>query len=192
MSLQIIFALLALSGAAGIILGYVLRWLVALGQRGSLELEIKQRMLAAQEKASKIIADAEYRGEVLETERLVSIEEREEKAGKLEERLIKKEELLDARQQDQDARDESLRARESEAARSKQEADALVAERVKILERTTHLSADKARDELFRELERRHEEAILLRLQKLDANGRARLEDKARAILTHSPLRQRG
>lgn len=184
MSLQIIFALLALSGAAGIILGYVLRWLVALGQRGSLELEIKQKMLTAQEKAAKIIADAEYRGEVLEAERLVAIEEREEKVNKLEERLIKKEELLDTRQQDLDTKNDEVRTRETEAERAKKEAEALIAERTKILERATHLSLDKAREELFHEVERRHEDAILLRLQKLDANGRARLEDKARAILT--------
>ncbi len=184
MSLQIILVLLALSGAGGILLGYVLRWLVALGQRGSLELEIKQRMLAAQEKAAKIIADAEYRGEVLEAEKLSAIEEREEKTNKIEERLLKKEGLLDERQHDLDAKDENVRVREQEAIKSRKEAEALVAERMRILERAAHLPADKARQELFNEIERKYEEAILLRLQKLDAHGRERLEEKARGILT--------
>ncbi len=184
MSLQIILALLALSGAGGILLGYVLRWLVALGQRGSLELEIKQKMLAAQEKAAKILSDAEYRAEVLETERLVGIEEREEKTNKTEERLSKREEFLDQRQQDLDAKDEDIRAREQEAAHAKKAADELIAERTKILERAAHLSAEKAREELIHEVERKNEEAILLRLQKLDAHGRERLEEKARNILT--------
>ncbi|MDP2816352.1 MAG: hypothetical protein Q8O19_06710, partial [Rectinemataceae bacterium] len=38
MSIKIVLSLLALSGLAGIVLGYVLRLLIALGQRGSLEL----------------------------------------------------------------------------------------------------------------------------------------------------------
>ena len=42
MSLKIILILLALSGAGGVVLGYVLRVLIGLAQRGSLELEIKQ------------------------------------------------------------------------------------------------------------------------------------------------------
>jgi ribonuclease Y len=184
MSLQIIFVLLALSGAGGIFLGYVLRWLVALGQRGSLELEIKQKMLTAQEKAAKIITDAEYRAEILETERLATIEEREEKAEKTETRLLKKEEFIDERQRDLDQKDEDVRRRENEATNMKKEADELIAERTKILERAANLPAEKAREELLREIERKYEEAILTRLQKLDAHGAERLEAKAQSILT--------
>src|SRR3989344_297365 len=186
MSLQIILILLALSGAGGIMLGYVLRWLVALGQRGSLELEIKQKLLSAKEQAAKIITDAEYRGQVLETERLSAIEEREEKAIKTEERLAKKEEFLDGRQQDLDAKDEDIRNREQEATKAKKAAEELIAERTRILARAANLSEDKARSELMRDIEHTHEEAILLRLQKLEAHGRERLEEKARSILTNA------
>src|SRR5205809_517418 len=52
------------------------------------------------------------------------------------------------------------------------------------VELAANLSAEKAREELFGEIERAHEEAILLRLQKLEAHGRDILETKARAILT--------
>jgi len=58
MSLKIILILLALSGTGGIALGYVLRVLIGLAQRGSVELDIKQKMLQAKEQATKIIADA--------------------------------------------------------------------------------------------------------------------------------------
>lgn len=183
MSLKIILILLALSGAGGIVLGYVLRWLISLGQRGSLELEIKQRLLQAKEAAAKIVADAEYRSEVLETERLGGVEEREEKLEKLEERLTKKEEFLDERQRDLDTTDEEIKKRELDAERREAEAANLVAERTKELARMAHLSEDKARELLMHEIERENEEAILLRIQKLDANGRERLEDKARNIL---------
>ena len=176
--------MLALSGVGGIALGYVLRVLIGLAQRGSIELDIKQKMLQAKEQAAKILADAEFRGEVVETERLAPIEEREEKVSLREERLATREEFIDSRQRDLDEKEDDVRTREQEAIRAKSEAEKLTAERTKELSKVAHISEDKAREELFGEIERANEEAILLRLQKLAANGRERLEDKARDILT--------
>ena len=176
--------MLALSGVGGIVLGYVLRVLIGLAQRGSIELDIKQKLLQAKEQAAKIITDAEFRGEVVETERLAPIEEREEKVVSREERLASREEFLDSRQRDLDEKEDEVRAREQEAVRAKSEAENLTTQRSKELAKVAHLSEDKAREELFSEIERTYEEAILLRLQKLEANGRERLEDKARSILT--------
>ncbi len=186
MSLKIILILLALSGAGGIALGYILRVLVGLAQRGSVELDIKQKLLAAKEQASKIISDAEFRAEVAETERLSPIEEREAKLSAREERLSAREVFLDERQRDLDEKEDDVRGREQEAALAKASAEKLSAERTKALANVAHLSEDRARDELFAEIERAHEDAILLRLQKLSANGRERLEEKARAILVSS------
>ncbi len=175
--------MLALSGAGGIILGYVLRWLIALGQRGSLELEIKQKMLQAKEEAAKIIADAEYRSEVIETERLAVVEDREDKLEKTESRLSKKEEFLDQRQRDIDHAVDEIKTREAETNRRQTEADKLTKRRTRELARVAHLTETQAREALFKEVEAADEEAILLRLQKLEAAGAERLEDKARNIL---------
>ncbi len=169
--------MLALSGVGGIALGYVLRVLIGLAQRGSVELDIKQKMLAAKEQANKIIADAEFRAEVLETESLAPIEEREEKVEAREERVASREEFLDEKENE-------VRAREQEAARAKAEAERLSAERAKELSKAANLSPEKAREELFAEIERAYEDSILTRLQKLEAHGRDRLEDKAKSILT--------
>src|SRR3989344_4013720 len=177
MSLNIILIMLALSGVGGVALGYVLRVLIGLAQSGSLELDIKQKLLQAQEQAAKIIAEAEFRGEVVETERLAPIEEREEKLAAREERVASREEFLDEKENE-------VRAREQEAARAKSEAEQLSAQRSKELAKVANLSEASAREELFSEIEHTHEEAILLRLQKLAAHGRERLEDKARGILT--------
>lgn len=171
--------MLALSGVGGIVLGYVLRVLIGLASRGSVELDIKQKLLHAQEQAAKIIAEAQFRGEVIETERLAPIEEREEKVTSREERVASREEFLDEKENE-------VRAREQEAVRVKDIAEDLAKERSKELSKVANLSEDKAREELFAQIERAYEEAILLRLQKLEANGRERLEDKARTILTTS------
>src|SRR3989344_4942546 len=142
MSLKIILILLALSGLGGIAFGYVLRVLIGLAQRGSVELDTKQKLLVARE------------------------------------------EFLDERQRDLDAKGDELQEKEDEAEEAKRVAEDLIKERTKILERVSHLSEAVARDELLKEVERESEEAILLRLQKLEAHGRDVLEEKARAILT--------
>ena len=175
--------LLALSGTGGVALGYVLRVLIGLAQRGSIELDVKQKILQAKEQAAKIIADAEYSSAVFETERLAPIEEREEKLTAKEEHITLREEFLDSRQRDLDEKEDEIRAREQEAVRAKGEAEKLTLERSKELAKVAHLSETAAREQLFSEIERANEEAILLRLQKLAANGRERLEEKARSIL---------
>ncbi len=176
--------MLALSGLGGIVLGYVLRVLIGLAQRGSVELDTKQKLLQAKEQAAKILAAAEFRGEVIETERLAPIEEREEKVATREERLAVREEFIDSRQKDLDDKEAEVRAREQEAVRAKAEADNLTKARTRELANVAHLSEEKAREELFSEIEHSYEEAILLRMQKLAAHGRERLEEKAREILT--------
>src|SRR3989344_7536155 len=177
MSLKNILIMLALSGVGGVVLGYVLRVLIGLAQRGSIELEIKQKLLAAKEVAAKIVAEAEFGGELVETERLAPIEEREEKLSSREERVAARETFLDEKENE-------VREREQEAARAKESAEHLAKERSRELAKAANLSEEKAREELFSEIEHTYEEAILLRLQKLSANGRERLEDKARSILT--------
>ena len=176
--------MLALSGVGGIVLGYVLRVLIGLAQRGSVELDTKQKLLQAKEQAAKIIADAEFRSAVVETERLAPVEEREEKITAREERLALREEFLDSRQRDLDEKEVEVRSREQQAVHAKSEAEKLTTQRSKELAKVANLSEEKARTELFSEIEQAYEEAILLRLQKLAAHGRERLENKARDILT--------
>ena len=170
--------MLALSGVGGVVLGYVLRVLIGLAQRGSIELDIKQKLLHAQEQAAKIIAEAQFRGEVVETERLAPIEEREEKLVAREEHIVSREAFLDEKENE-------VRTREQEAVRAKEFAENLAKERSRELAKAANLSEEKAREELFAQIERTYEEAILLRLQKLEAHGRERLEDKARSVLTN-------
>ncbi|MBP6860603.1 MAG: ribonuclease Y [Candidatus Pacebacteria bacterium] len=184
MSIKLVFILLAFSGLAGIALGYVLRLLIALGQRGSLELEIKQKMLEAREKAQRLLKEAEERAEKLADERLAPLEEEKQKLEKIEDRLTKKEEFLDDRERSLAESMDELKSRENEAARKRREAEELIAERVSELTKFARLSETAAKELLMKDIERAYEDSILARIQKLEAGGRERLEDKARTILT--------
>ncbi|KND51496.1 MAG: ribonuclease Y [Parcubacteria bacterium C7867-007] len=183
MSIKLVLILLAISGTAGIALGYVLRLLIALGRRGSLELEVKQRMLEAKERANRIIAEAEARGEEIEKEATAPLKEREARVESYVNRLTKREEFLDEREQNLSELSEQVKMRENEAANLKREAAALIQSEQAELARIAELSEEEARTKLLSNIEQLHEKAILSRIQKLETNGRERIEEKARGIL---------
>lgn len=183
MSIKLILALLALSGLAGIVLGYVLRLLIALGQRGSLELEVKQKLLEAKERANRILSEAEDRAEKLEKEMVDPLRERETKLTLAVDRLAKREEFLDERERNLADESEDVRNRENEAANLKKEAEKLIMERRRELVRMGRFSEEEARALLMRDLEETEQEALLARIQKLETQGKRELEEKARGIL---------
>jgi len=88
MSLKLVFVLLALAILFGGVLGYVIRWLVSLGKRGSLELAIKQQLLEAKEEARRIIENADARVEEMAETRLRDAKVKEEALQKTEDRLV--------------------------------------------------------------------------------------------------------
>ncbi|MEK7080184.1 MAG: Rnase Y domain-containing protein, partial [Patescibacteria group bacterium] len=183
MSIKLILALLALSGLAGIALGYVLRLLIALGQRGSLEIEVKQKLLEAKERANRIVADAEERASKLEAELTEPLREREDKLVTSIERLAKREEFLDERERNIAEEGEDVRNRENEAANLKKEAEKLIMERRRELVRMGGFSEEEARALLMKDIEEIEHESILARIQKIEAHGKKQIEERARTLL---------
>ena len=76
--------LLAIAAVFGAILGYYLRYIHALGKQKSIEIEIKEAHLKAEEKAPKIIEKAEAKVEALEKEKKEELKTLEERAQKTE------------------------------------------------------------------------------------------------------------
>lgn len=186
MSIKLVLILLAVSGLAGIALGYVLRMLITLGQRGSIEIEIRQKMFEAKERANRIVSEAEDKAKEVEEEHLKPIQEREEKLDKTEERLIKREELLDDRERSLTETSDDLKNKENEVTNLKKEVTVLIEERRQELVRVSHISEDIARKELMKDIESAYQESLLARLQKLEAHGKQELEIKAKDILVNA------
>ncbi|OHA88069.1 MAG: ribonuclease Y [Candidatus Zambryskibacteria bacterium RIFCSPHIGHO2_01_FULL_43_25] len=183
MSLKLVLLLVALAASAGIAFGYFLRWIISLGKKGSMELDIKQMMLEAKEEAKRIVVDAENKAETNLKEARTEIKEREEKIKKTEDRLIKKEDFLDKRQLDTDKEIESVKTKITEVKSVKERADQLVQEREEALERASSLSKEDAKTELLNLVERQSEEDLAARMQKLEMAGEERVEERAREIL---------
>ena len=184
MSLKIVLLLVGAASLIGLGLGYYLRVIIALGKKGSIELQIKQMMLEAKEQAKLVVVDAENKA--LETMQGIrqEIKDKEEKIKKTEDRLIEKERFLDKRQVDIDKEVESIKIKVVEIREIRDKAEKLEADKRAELQKTAKLTEEEAKEELFRTLEKKIEEDFAVRLKKLEQTGQDKLEAKAKEIIT--------
>src|SRR5687768_12134225 len=117
--MSILTILLLCAGALllGAGVGYYLRLIIALGKRRSIEIDIKQMMVAAKEEAQKIVDDAKKTTEVKLAELREEEKKKEHEFKETEKRLIKKDEFLDARQVEVNKEVESIKEKVEEIKR---------------------------------------------------------------------------
>lgn len=178
-------ALLTILGVGvGFCVGYLIRILVALGRKNSIEFDIKKWMIEAKQKAEQIHLDAEKAAsETLKAAR-EQIKEREESLKKSEDRINKKEESLEERRKEVDKEAEALRQKVAEIKVIKEKVDKAAAEAEEGLERISGLSKERAAELLLGKIEKDSEEVLLARMYKLETFAEEKLEQKAREILT--------
>ncbi len=184
MSTKTLLLLAASAGLIGVCFGYFLRWLVSLGKRGSLELQVKQMMLDAKAEAQRITEEAEKKAREKAEKIEEEAKEREGQLKKQEERLVKKDELLDRRQADIDREVENIKEKITEIKELKERAKKLEEERLMELERTSKLSEKEAHDEIISLATKKHEADMMVRIARLEKEGAERLDRKAKDILT--------
>jgi len=180
----IIISIATLLVGAGV--GYYLRFIISMGKKGSMELEIKQIMLGAKEDAQKIVDEAKKKAEEHLDEVNKETKKKEDEWKQTEGRLIKKEELLDNRQLEIDKEVENIKHKIEEVKKVKEKVDGMEAEKSKELEKVARLSAEEARDILFKDIESRYEEDFLVRMQKLETANEEKLDRRAKDILSAS------
>ncbi len=180
----IIISVLAL--AAGVGVGYYLRLIISLGKKGSMELEIKQIMLGAKEEAQRVLDEAKKKAEEKAEEVQLESKKKEEEWKQTEHRLIKKEELLDARQVEIDREVENIKLKVEEVKKVKDRVENMQSEKEAELEKIAHLSVDDAKNILFKSIEERYEEDLLVRMQKMETANTEKLDRRAKDILSAS------
>lgn len=184
MSLKIVVILLIVAGIIGIAFGYFLRWIISLGKKGSVELEIKQRIFDANDQAKKIVAEAETKAASLIDDSRKDIKEKENAAKRLEDRLIKKEEFLDKRQLDLDKEADDIKQKIVEIKAIREKSEEILSKRESELEKIANLTREEAKKELLGVIEKQSEEDILVRMQKLETQSNEKLDRKAKDILS--------
>lgn len=186
MSITLLLLLLGSSALIGAAIGYVFRLLLVRARKNSIEIEVKQLLLDAREKAEKITAEAEDTVHESITQAESELKEKEDKLSKQEERVFKREETLERKQADLDTQVEAVRHKIEEVRQIKERADALVAERTAELGKLAGLTKEEAKEQLYKELEREADEDLMMRAAKLERDGHEKLERRAREILTTS------
>lgn len=167
----------------GLAAGYYLRYIHAISRRSSLELDLKERELQAEQKAIKIIERAEEKAKEIERETKEQCRALEEKIQHKEERLEKKEELLDQRQIDVDSQVENVRVKIDEVKEIKIKLDERKNELDQKLEEVAKLSKEEAYEKIVTNVEKERESDIVSRIQKLEMLGDDQFEEKARNLL---------
>jgi len=172
------------AGLTGIALGWFLRFIISLGKKGSMELEIKEMLLSAREEVERITSEADR--EAQETLKQARQEAREidEKVEKTEERLIAKESYLDRRQTDLDQEAEQLREKRETLEELETSLKKLEIERGVALEKLSGISKEEAKDAFIKYVEQQNDEDVVVRIQKLETTGKEKLEEKAKNILS--------
>lgn len=184
MSLKLALLLALLAASAGIGFGYLLRLLISLGRKGSMELDIRQMEIRSKEEAAQIIEEAETKAQAILARAQSELRERETRLKNNEDRLIKKEEFLDKRQADLDQEIEHIKEKTVDIKGLKERIEKLAEEKKAELAKLSHLSPDEAKEELLKITEKEFEEDIMIRMQKLESQGVERLEKRAREILS--------
>jgi len=167
----------------GLILGYFLRWILTLGKKGSLELEIKEKKLAAEEEAQTITQAAEKKAEKIVKEAQEERKEKEEKLEKREERIVQKEEFLDKRQLEIDKEMKQLKEKAREVKDTRKQAEKIKSQHKEELERVAGLTKKQAKKELLEQVKDRYEEDLLMRMRKLERSNNERLKARAKDIV---------
>lgn len=170
----------------GVGVGYYLRLVISLGKKGSMELEIKQMTISAKEEAQKIVDEAKAKAEGVMKDVHAEEKEKEQEWKQTENRLIKKEETLDSRQKEIDREVEGLKGKADEIRKIKERVDNMQAEKEKELEKVASLSVDEAKEVLFKNIEQRYEEDLLVRMQKMETTNTEKLDRRAKDILATS------
>jgi ribonuclease Y len=184
MSTLVIIAIISISALlVGGAIGWFLRFIIALGQKGSMELEIKEMMLEAREEFERITQDATQQADqIVKTAREEASHIRE-KLSKTEERLANRENLLDKRQLDLDEDKEKIEKIERNIKDQFEKVEELQKELIEKLSNLSNISIEDARKQLLASIEKEYDEDLMTRLHKLELAGKEKLDARAREIV---------
>ncbi|MBP9711874.1 MAG: ribonuclease Y [Candidatus Pacebacteria bacterium] len=186
MSTLMIILISAVALILGVGVGYYLRLIIALGKRRSIEIDIKQMMVAAKEEAQRITDEAKKISETKLSELREEEKKKEHEFKETEKRLIKKDEFLDARQVEVNKEVEAIKEKVEEIKKIQERVTKVEEEKKTELERVAKLSEGEAKEELLKDIEKKYEEDILIKIQKLENSNEEKLDRRAKDILATS------
>lgn len=183
-SVQDALVLMTFALGLGFCIGYVIRILVALSKKNTIELDIKKMHILAKERAENIILNAENKASDTLKGAREQVKEKEDNLSKTEDRLQKKEEYLHQREQDIDHEATMLKEKVNEIKGIKERIEQKHKEVDIEMERVSGLRKEEALREVLQKTEGENQDIVLQRLYKLENLSSEKIEKRAQEILT--------
>ncbi|PIT93363.1 MAG: ribonuclease Y [Candidatus Harrisonbacteria bacterium CG10_big_fil_rev_8_21_14_0_10_38_8] len=175
--------------ATGLVLGYIIRQVLAANRANSVEQKLKEKTEKAKKEADLIISEAKQKSlEVLENAQK-EIKEQKDKLDKSEERLINKEESLQEQLSNLTSRQEKVDIQLKENEKAKEEINEIRDKAVEKLEKIANLSATEAKERMMSELLEQNKEEVLTAVSKIEKERRNEIEKKASEVITTALMR---
>lgn len=184
-------AYIVMAGGVGFVIGYLIRLLISLSIRNSLDLNAKRVKTIAKEEAVLTISNAQEEAKHIVANAKKEIKEKEENIQKNEDRLIKKEQTIENRWgelekelkkieesiEKNSIKTEQLLEREKQITKIEEEKGLEI-------QRISNLTEEEAKTILFNKVEKEAEDDLVNRINKFDLFAEDKLEEKAKEILT--------
>ena len=170
----------------GILIGYFIRQGIAKRRAGSLEARIDKMVDKARAEVKERQDEAKIKAQAIINEAKEETNRRQTQLAKIEELLLKREEGLEKKITETEKKMEGLDKDKIELSKMKEGLEVIRQKEMTELERVANLTQEKAKEELFKQIEKTHEEDILRQIHHLESDGREKLEKKAQEIIVTS------
>lgn len=178
--------LVFLAFAGGLLIGYFIRQGIAKRRAGSLEARIDKMVEKARAEVKEKQEEAKIKAQAIINDAKEETNRRQTQLAKIEELLLKREEGLEKKITETEKKMEGLEKERVDISKQKENLEAIRQKEVAELERVANLTQEKAKEELFKQIEKTHEDDILRQIHHLELDGREKLEKKAQEIITSS------
>jgi ribonuclease Y len=168
----------------GLGIGYFVRQAWASKQLGSLEQEIKQKSIEAENRAKEILVEAKEKAANISEESQKEERERKKEILSLESRIHERETSLEKKLTTLDEESTRLRGERDAVESRGKEIEELKHKAQAELEKVSGLSKEEAKKSLFSSLEEEHKTDLAKTLQKLEQNLRGEVEKKSVEIIS--------
>lgn len=174
--------------AAGGIIGYIIRKIMAESKIGSAEHEVK-RLLEEADKESEakkreILLEAKEEVHQIRAEVEKENRDRRNELQRLERRLLQKEETLDRKTDGIERKEETLQKRETELEKTREEVEEIQNRKLAELERLSNLTWDEARQLLLDTVQEEIRVETAMLVKELEAQAKESADKKAREIIS--------
>lgn len=181
-------ALSIVSLLVGILVGYIIRKSSAEKNIGSAEIQAKNIILDAENRAEAMrketVSDARHEAHQIKAEAERDIKERREELKRQENRLIQKENAIDRKTEQIEHKDEAVSRKLQGLEEKEKEAEEYIARQVAELERISGYTADEAKRMLLADMEKdiRHDASVMIK--EIESKAKEEADTKAKEIIT--------